>query len=474
MAPPTSLIMHAPLVNGTTLKVGVGAAVFARSTTGTYIQSGILKTALVNESRFEVEGYLTEGARTNLVTHSEDFTSGNWTFNGTASAATDGTKAPDGATDAFLISWDNADSNDYIRSDVIPAFTGNISISFFYKAGTTNELRVRLFESGGIDGSFVLDTTDGSTTLVTTPVTDIIVTPLADGWNRLTAKVSGLTSSGGYELRLGSRSDGVTSPGNAYAFGVQTEEEEFPSSYIKTTGSSVTRAEDQLSYDAANWPTLDTEVSVGVTIASSNGDGTHIFRVFGTTIAIHIGLTSKFNWDYSGSSVSTTDATSDEIRVIGTWATGTNRVLYIDTVEEDSDSAADDGNSVISLQLGRFGPDTNNFFGHIKNLRIYSTKLTQEEVDDELVILNITVNQAIFDALTDLGFTGAVSEMQLQWLNSLGFTSGSINDRWKQLLDSQNIPDGGMAERQKQHYEAQAGVSGLGLNESKRAFWLSL
>lgn len=78
------------------------------------------------------------------------------------------------------------------------------------------------------------------------------------------------------------------------------------------------------------------------------------------------------------------------------------------------------------------------------------------------------------DKLQSLGFVGGLSEMQFQWLGSLGHTAGSLDDRWKLLLDSEAIPDGGMSERQKQHYETQSGVSGLGLNESKRAFWLTL
>ena len=49
---------------------------FSRSTTATYIgKDGLLKTAAVNEPRFEKEGLLIEGQRTNLVPFSDNFSS---------------------------------------------------------------------------------------------------------------------------------------------------------------------------------------------------------------------------------------------------------------------------------------------------------------------------------------------------------------------------------------------------------------
>lgn len=45
-----------------------------------------------------------------------------------------------------------------------------------------------------------------------------------------------------------------------------------------------------------------------------------------------------------------------------------------------------------------------------------------------------TLNDAKFEALRALGFTGAISDMTLQWLQDNGATSGAISDAWHEAL----------------------------------------
>ena len=67
-------LLDIPLKNSLALKQGVGSVVFTRATTGTFIDRyGVLQTAAIDEARFEKEGLLIEGASTNLLTYSQDF-----------------------------------------------------------------------------------------------------------------------------------------------------------------------------------------------------------------------------------------------------------------------------------------------------------------------------------------------------------------------------------------------------------------
>ncbi len=62
-----------PLISNLDLERGFGDVSFSRSTTATYIdKSGVLRTAGVNEPRFEREGILIEGSSTNLLPDSNN------------------------------------------------------------------------------------------------------------------------------------------------------------------------------------------------------------------------------------------------------------------------------------------------------------------------------------------------------------------------------------------------------------------
>lgn len=91
--------------------------------------------------------------------------------------------------------------------------------------------------------------------------------------------------------------------------------------------------------------------------------------------------------------------------------------------------------------------------------------------------MDITPSQAMAIALKNQGFTGALSDLQLQWLVSLGFVVGTVTDRWIAMLNDASIPDGGFAERLVFFYETELGLtpgtSGKAINELKRDYWLT-
>lgn len=400
MAPPTSLVMHAPLTNSTALSVGEGPVVFARSSIATFIQDGVLNNVSVNEARFENGAYFSEGERINVLLWSENLSASNWSWSNTGMAATDGTKGPDGVTDAFKVSWTSSLGGHSIQSNTISAFTGDMAGSFFYKASSGNKIQVRVLEAGGIDNEFDLDTSSDVVSSVDSNFTDINIEVLANGWRKLTFKFSGLTSQGVYSY-LFSGATGEPSVASVYIFGVGSEKgASKASSYIKTEGTTETRAEDQLGYDAANWPTLDTQFTVAVDIENLS-DGT----VSGTVVSpigingtndLGVNASDQFIGKYGG--VSTTDVVTSTIagqaRSIITWDTATNQNLYTDTVLRSGPIASvNAGGGVTEIRIGRLGADDNNFFGHLTNLRIYSTALTQEEIIDELVEGSSTVRK---------------------------------------------------------------------------------
>lgn len=113
-----------------------------------------------------------------------------------------------------------------------------------------------------------------------------------------------------------------------------------------------------------------------------------------------------------------------------------------------------------------FAPSTGNW-----------TKLetTIEESPTFIPSADVTPTEAMVNYLRAQGFTGGAADLQLQWLVDLGFTTGSVSDRWKAMMDGDAIAPGGVSNRKRAFYEAVVGASPFAsINELKRAYWLSL
>ena len=80
-----------------------------------------------------------------------------------------------------------------------------------------------------------------------------------------------------------------------------------------------------------------------------------------------------------------------------------------------------------------------------------------------------------FQALRNKGYTGAMSDMVLQWLQANGATSGSISDAWKQVLDIIQPPDPSQRNDQWRDWLIANGYNANGeqMNDMETLFWLS-
>jgi len=417
MATPDSLIMVAPLTSSTALEIGVGPATFARSSLATFIQSGLVKTAAIDEARFEAEGYLTEGARTNIALFSEDFANAYWQKTNISNVVDTTYTTPEGIAGTTRQLYTGGLVQHLIFSTA-SAHSAGATITattwFLYDGGQAPFIQFRLVGTSTNDRvRIMLDITTGATTEVQSGgdyvFASVDTEVFANGWVRISltatttvsvnSRIQVFPSTTFSQTGTTFTADGTS---KLYLWGAQIEEGDFASSYIKTVASTVTRAEDQLSYDAANWPTLNTEVSIGVDSAFSIGGTTQqmVVRVAGlSNVDFATNTADQFRGRYNGVvSIDTTTVTGALNRFIYTWATGGNGNLYTDTVLKDTDAAVNTTGTVTEITLGRVSAGSDNTFGHIKNVRIYSTELTQEEINDELIVdvnLNSLINSTI-------------------------------------------------------------------------------
>ncbi|QDK21155.1 hypothetical protein ES815_23715 [Leclercia adecarboxylata] len=236
-------------ISGQVLELPSKSVTLTRAGTGTYTdKSGVLRTAAINEPRFEKEGLLIEEQRTNQALYSQDLSNAYWPK--ARVITTTGFSAPDGSNNAIkLIPNTEAASSHYI-SKPLSAVAGNAYVwSIFVKAGEYTKCRLNFSGSATTNNmSCDFDLITGTATGVTSEGVPTI-TPLADGWFRVSSKTEVYATSGVVNINIWIMEQNTTTfTGDGikglYIWGAQFEQGATMTSFIPTTTATVTRAAD--------------------------------------------------------------------------------------------------------------------------------------------------------------------------------------------------------------------------------------
>jgi hypothetical protein len=225
---------------------------FTRTTSATYFdETGILRVANPNTPRFDynpstlaAQGLLIEESRTNLLLQSADFTTTWSQTNVTITANT--TASPDGGTNGDTLLINSAGANTTQTSQSFTAGS-TITVSVFAKKNASNFLRI---EVGNLCSCW-FDLNTGVTGTNGAGSGNVLfsaksIQAISNGWYRcaLTVTTSTITtlSVGLFATNTDNNSSSVSS--SIFLWGAQCEVGAFPTSYIPTTTTALTRSAD--------------------------------------------------------------------------------------------------------------------------------------------------------------------------------------------------------------------------------------
>lgn len=339
---------------------------FTRTTTGTYIGSdGLIKTAAINEPRFEYDpttlqprGLLIETAATNILLHSSDLTQTAWVPVGATVAMT--ATGPDGAANS---------------ATTVTATAGNATVLQAVTATSTSRISSVYIKRRTGTGTVEITQNNG--------VTWTAVTVTA-GWTRVSAPAATVLNPT-VGLRIVTSGDAV----DVAFFQCETGFASVATSVIPTGASQVTREADVALvtganfsswYNAAEGSMLAVFSSFipsgsGAVYTVSNGTTPQRWSTFiaGSNVShIVVAVTTQATISVSGYAPNTIFKSAFGIKLNSVQAAVNGVLGTEDTLANIP--------TVNRLNIGSGSASTGQILGHIRSLTYYPTRLTNAEL----------------------------------------------------------------------------------------------
>ena len=378
---------------------------FKRHNSGTYAWEidnvSVKEVTRDNVPRIDYTGggcphILAEPQRTNLIPYSEDLTNAFYNAQALNTVTQSLTLSPDGVNYGYTITPNTITSNhwmDYEYSQVTVTIGNEITYSIFVKPNGYNFIQIAA--STGFSTKFQNFELTGDGVIGAGNVDGKTIEKIGD-WYRISVTQISIAANPRFLLipsptALATRNASFTGNGTdgVLGWGVQVEEGSYATSYIPTSGSTVTRNQDIFTRDGISSLINSTEGVLFVEMAALSNDGT--FRIISLTDG---GTTNRVSLIYNTSnnnirvmvvSTSTVFDTSNSVtstldfhKIAIKWKLD-DFAVWIDGVEVATDTS---GNAPVGLDRIVFdvGNGALNFFGKVKQLQVYKTALTDAQL----------------------------------------------------------------------------------------------
>jgi hypothetical protein len=253
---------------------GQNLITFSRSSIGTYVdENGIIQTATADTPRFDHDpttgeslGLLIEESRTNLLIRSQEFDNSYWTLFpvGDTTVSPDAVTSPDGTLTADKLVEGTSTGRHYIEKLLYPGASTTYTFSVYVKAAGRTQVVIYPNAQTGFTKYVTFNLSTG--VVVVENGTNITgnIQRLSNEWFRVSittvsgvnsqySPIIGLTNNTGPTYTESAASYTGDGTSGIYIWGAQLEAGSFPTSYIPTTGTALTRNADVASITGANF-----------------------------------------------------------------------------------------------------------------------------------------------------------------------------------------------------------------------------
>ena len=370
-----------------------GDFTFTRGTVATRVNSsGLIESVASGLPRIDFLGgtgqVLLEPASTNRLTYSEDFTQSIWT-NARSSGATNQITAPDGTTTGYKL-IDSTDNNTHLLFSTQTVTTSDVfAFSMFLKKGSLDNGFIA-FDSN-INQSVVFNLQNGTIVSTGSGITSSKIENFGNGWYRCSFTHTPTSTTRAYRVGTYNSSISYAGTGNdfIYCWGASLEQQSFSTSYIKTSGGTVTRNKDEANSSGDTSLINSTEGVLYAEIAAlansgnkrfvtlSDGTGQNIVTVgyIATDDRIRIFIKSSNTTQVNNVS---TAATVTNFNKIAVKYKENDFALFVNGTETFSDTS---GLAPIGLNELEFEQASGNFFeGKVKCVAVFKEALTDSQL----------------------------------------------------------------------------------------------
>ena len=352
-------------------------------------QSGILEDLprLDYSGGASCPSLLLEPQRSNLIVQSEGFSTTAWTDNATNTNVTaNATRSPEGVQNAAEIEFTSSSAKIY---DQFTNVASSMHIgSVWLKNKDIGSIRVRI-EGGSpsIYGKVDVNLEAGT---LSNPQGDFTPTieDYGDGWYRVCVGDTGTAT-----IALPSFSfDYLSSTGSFYAYGAQVEAGSYPTSYIPTYGSAVTRSQDAMYKTGASDLVSSSLGTIFIETKFHSGTTNiteRIIKIDDGTTSNQMGI-SRYSNNYLNFYLTSNGVLQSNLIMTGKAAGGENMKLAFSysadriKVFKNGEEIGSDTSADMAVGLSRilFGNDTlGNLLSdqEMKQLLLFPTALTDSE-----------------------------------------------------------------------------------------------
>ena len=267
---------------------------FSRDSSATVInKDGLIEEVGSGQPRVDYKddskgALLLEPSRTNLFTYSEEFSNAAWSKTNVTLVSDNGV-SPDGTSNADLMYPNATDTNfTYTYHTVNNVTVSQYTISAFVKSSGVNVAWLYIQSVGSV-GLVYFDLSDesiqvdnGSSNTLTAEMTAV-----GNGWYKISCtNVTPIAITSGHGIGIsdakGSRSITKNGTNGVYIWGAQLEQGSYATSYIPTSGSTVTRVTDSCSQTVPSGVIGQTEGVVYIDFLSVNnfdGNSGTLFQI---------------------------------------------------------------------------------------------------------------------------------------------------------------------------------------------------